>query len=166
MKQIKIKNHPLYALVDDKNFSYLSKFIWWLDKHPREVHYAWTWLGNNHIYMHELVLPLSDKKLTVDHKNNNGLDNQEINLRPATRNQQNQNIRKQIRINPGKTASQYKGVAFREKTQKWESNICVNEKRIYLGSFKTEKRAAVVYNEAAIKHFGEFAALNIIGGIQ
>jgi len=37
----------------------------------------------------------------------------------------------------------------------------VNDKSIKLGNSKVEKEAAVLYDNAAIKYFGEFANLNI-----
>jgi len=40
--------------------------------------------------------------------------------------------------------------------------IRIAQKVKYLGSYATEEQAAIVYNEAAIKSYGEFANLNII----
>lgn len=62
-------------------------------------------------------------------------------------------------------SSKYKGVQYDHSDKcknKYRARICVNYKRIHLGRFATETEAAQAYNEAAIKHFGEFAVLNKI----
>jgi hypothetical protein len=40
--------------------------------------------------------------------------------------------------------------------------IIVDGKILQLGRFRSETEAARIYNEMAIKHFGEFAKINII----
>lgn len=57
------------------------------------------------------------------------------------------------------TSSQYKGVA-KTKSGKWSCYIDKNGVRTNLGTFKNEKDAAICYNYAASKLFGEFANLN------
>jgi hypothetical protein len=55
--------------------------------------------------------------------------------------------------------SRYKGVRL-VKGGKWEARIRVNKKLLSLGRFKSEREAGYIYNEAALKYFGEFARLN------
>lgn len=45
--------------------------------------------------------------------------------------------------------SNYKGVSFDKKTQKWRSNINVDKKCYCLGSFSSEIEAAIAYNKKA-----------------
>lgn len=59
---------------------------------------------------------------------------------------------------PNKT-SKYKGVA-KDSSNRWKARIRFNNELIYLGMFADEHDAAVAYNSAAIKYFGEFACLN------
>lgn len=42
----------------------------------------------------------------------------------------------------------------------WQANIKLQQGRRFLGVFPTEEEAAMCYNVAARKHFGEFACLN------
>jgi len=59
-------------------------------------------------------------------------------------------------------SSTYKGTTWDRQSRKWRAQIRVNQKLIYLGCFKDEKAAAVAYNKAAVKYFGEFARVNVI----
>lgn len=97
----------------------------------------------------------------IDHINGNGLDNRRDNLRVCTPTTNGQNKRSRG------GESKYKGV-FRNKQVKtkitWMSCIRFNKKHIHLGSFNSEIEAAIAYDNAAIKYFGEFAKLNIERG--
>ena len=78
-----------------------------------------------------------------------------FNIRAAT-NAQNQANKKK---SPG-CSSKFKGVSFYTKHNKYKAGIMVSGKTIHLGWFTEELEAARAYNDAAIEHFGEFAALN------
>ena len=61
------------------------------------------------VYMHRLILGLTDPGIECDHKDGNGLNNRRGNLRPATRPQNARNKPK----NRGTYTSKYKGVSRR-----------------------------------------------------
>lgn len=100
--------------------------------------------------------------LMVDHVDGNGLHNWRLNLRRATKQQQQWNRVHFAR--DGKT-SRFKGVCWRRDIQRWQayrgsSGSFTGMKRIHLGHFIEEQAAAIAYDAAARHHFGEFAALN------
>lgn len=71
-------------------------------------------------------------------------------------NQQNQqNAKPQLN-----RASKYKGVSFDGINKKWKARITIDRKKISLGYFNTEIKAARVYDLKALELFGEFAKLN------
>ncbi len=73
------------ALVSDCDYKYLMQWKWWYNKHHGNGGYAIRKIGDRKVYMHKVVA--SRKGLPpgqVDHKNQNKLDNQRGNLRPAT----------------------------------------------------------------------------------
>lgn len=108
----------------------------------------------NHRVIYYLSTGIDPLDSFIDHKNhynNNGI------LREATPSQNTQNSR------PRKnTSSKYKGVSWHKRNKKWVSNITLNGKRKYLGSFETEEEAAFAYNKEALNLFGDFAYLNPI----
>lgn len=57
--------------------------------------------------------------------------------------------------------SHYRGVSL-SHGKAWRAAIGVNGRDIKLGSFKTQEEAALAYNEAATKHLGDKARLNVI----
>lgn len=91
----------------------------------------------------------------VDHIFGNLDDN--ISVRKVTKSQNLANSR------PRKNSSSiYKGVSYSKNSKKWYSEIQVNNKRIYLGIFESEKEAALAYNKAAMENFGEYCWINKI----
>jgi len=153
MKEIKL-TQGMIALVDDEDFDYLNQWRWYVHK-ERYSYYALRSVKNSNkktIAMHRIIMGTPDNMHT-DHKDKNGLNNQKDNLRYCTNGQNQMNRKSSGKIN-------YLGVNCVGKH--FQSRISTERKRIYLGTFKTEKEAALAYNKAAIKYHGEFASLNII----
>ena len=91
----------------------------------------------------------------IDHINHIRDDNRLENLRDVTRSQNGMNSS----IETGRT-SQYKGVHWAKKANKWKAQIGINGKQKYLGYFTIEIEAARAYDRAALEHFGIYAKLN------
>jgi len=89
----------------------------------------------------------------VDHINNDPTDNSIGNLRLATRQQNGANQKLQAR-----REGKYKGV-YQNKTS-YYAKIKYKGKQHHIGSFKTEKEAALAYNKMASFFFGNWAKLN------
>lgn len=92
----------------------------------------------------------------VDHRDNDGLNNQRVNLRAAT---QAENNRARCHKASG-CYSQYRGVTFRKLTGRWVAKIKKNRRLFNLGYFTSEVEAALAYDKAARRLFGDFAAPN------
>lgn len=91
-----------------------------------------------------------DPNLTIDRIDNNG-NYEKSNCRWENRKTQRLNQRKV------KSNNKYFGV-YKSGFNTWKAQ-CNNK---YIGSFKNENDAALAYNIAAIKNFGELAKLNIL----
>ena len=90
----------------------------------------------------------------VHHKDGNPLNNQRRNLVVCTRTENNRAFRRKSR---GKS-SEFRGVCRHQC--RWMARIFIGGRGIFLGSFDIESAAAMAYDIAANKHFGEFAQLN------
>jgi hypothetical protein len=165
MKEIPLTQGQ-FALVDDVDFEWLSRWKWCAMKHTSNGYYAGRTVqfkkpngrySTKTILMHRVILGLTDGKTHTDHINHNTLDNQKINLRECTpaENQRNSTSQKN-------SSSKYLGVGWNKAAKKWRSQLIIAGKYKYLGSFTCEIKAALAYNEAALEYFGEFANLNII----
>lgn len=156
MKKIKLTK-GLIALVDDNEFEKLNKHKWFSQK-KGDTFYARRYECKNgkikRIYMHREILELKNKKEEVDHINKNGIDNRKENMRICTHQQNQWNTKKRTGI------SQFKGVHWHKKANKWQGQIRCNNKWYYLGLYNSETEAAHVYNKKAKELHGEFAQLN------
>lgn len=145
------------ALVDDEDYEWLILFKW----HCTSKGYASRSVYNSEtkkmgrVYMHRLIVGITDSSSQIDHIDGNRLNNQRENLRLANFSQNQANSPKE----KGKT-SRFKGVTWNKTGKSWMSVIIVNAQNMYLGNYQTQEAAALAYNDAAIKYFGSFALLN------
>jgi hypothetical protein len=112
------------------------------------------------LYLHRL-LSGCPQGFEVDHANGDGLDNRRSNLRIATRSQNEANKRKSRRSGSARPTSQFKGVSWETRRQRWVAQLAVDGKHRFLGYFTDELHAARAYDQAAYKAWGEFAHLNM-----
>ena len=109
----------------------------------------------HHKFIHKLVaetfLENPENKHCVDHINNNKQNNNLINLRFATSQQNSQN-----RSISSKNTSGTKGVRWNQNTNKWTAQIKINGKNINLGSFINKEDAINIRIQRAKNEFGEF----------
>lgn len=153
MKKIRLDKNN-YAIVDDDDYKWLSAYNWCLQRGYSSF-YA---IRNNPqskpttITMHRQILGLNDSRRT-DHINGNGLDNRRSNLRISSAGQNRANSK------PNK-GRRFKGVHYRNAPNSYGVQITTKEKRIWIGTSKTEIGAARMYDIAARKHHGKFAKLN------
>lgn len=152
MQEITLSNHSLKAFVDDEDYNKVVLVGTW--RYARG--YAVSTMCNERVYMHNIVKapPFGFRN---DHKDRNKLNNQKENLRFATKSQNSVNSKLRSTNTTG-----YRGLERIAKLHKWRVRIRVNYKFIHVGYFLTRENAALAYNEAAKKYFGEFAQLNIL----
>jgi hypothetical protein len=149
----------LIALVDEVDAELVAGYRWRAVK-IKHCFYARTQLrepGWPCVYMHRLLLAVP-RGVCVDHINHDGLDNQRANLRVCSKAQNLANARK--RISPRGTHSDFKGIIFIGRLQKWRAQISFQKVRRYLGHYSSEVEAARAYDRAARETFGDFACVN------
>jgi len=138
------------AIVDVVDYDRLIRMGTWRAIPSGNTTYAATMdaeLGKQ-LLMHRAILECPDG-MVIDHINGNGLDNRRVNLRICSHAENLHNSRPM-------RGCRYKGVWRRKGYDLWYA--VVNRKRV--GSFRSEREAALAYNRAAKQEYGEFAYLN------
>jgi len=150
--------------IDRSKVPLVQAFTWRVVKHPR-VKYCVTTMTTfgrrQQIQIARMVLGLQfGDSREPDHKNRNGLDNRAKNLRIATP-QQNGFHRQVSRNKTSASSSRYKGVS-RNMSGNWRATITYNQTAMHLGTFRSERQAALVYNRKARELYGKWALVNRI----
>lgn len=149
-------SHPdLWCIIDAADIPLLKPLGKWTALKSQDGHrfYVYGRIGKRTIKLHRLLLGILDRRIGVDHKDGDGLNNRRSNLRIADAVQNGANRRKNIT-----SSSNYKGV---EKSRlRWRARIFHHKKVVNVGHFKTEIEAAKAYDRKARELFGEFARTN------
>lgn len=161
MAQLLLFGSTAECIVDDSDYSFLSKYVWFEWKLPKQnTSYVRKKLDGKQILLHRLISGCPDD-MFVDHINGNGLDNRRENLRIVTKGQNNFN-----HIKYSGKSSKYLGVYFKKDRSKWGARARSPQGITHhLGYYASEEQAAAVYNDFCIR-YNPHARLNQIYEVQ
>jgi hypothetical protein len=142
------------ALFSPERLPEVAPFRWCARVSKRRTHvYAGSQINGRLELMHRhLAVPAAGQE--VDHRDGNGLNNFDKNLRPCSHQQNTWNQRP-----PVAGSSQFKGVS-RAGNGKWQAHIKANGVNHALGVFEDEVEAARTYDAAAVSLHGGYARTN------
>jgi hypothetical protein len=140
-----------FALVSACDYERVRTIPWRIHS---SVQYAFANDEGRRILLHRVVMGEPDA--IVDHRRRDyALDCRRSNLRVASRSESSRNGRKRM---VGRTASEFKGVV--RHRDKWSAQVWANGKKYYLGTFDTDREAALAYDVGARERHGPFACVN------
>lgn len=149
------KGKGFHTKVSSERFDYLNQFDWYLNTNGYVNRNKNLNKIKHNFLIHREIMSFPDRKIDIDHKDGDKLNNVDSNLRLATRSQNNAN-RKKIRKNK---SSKYTGVTWNKNRNKWTEQIQFNNKRYGVGYFNSKVDAARARDGAALVLHGEFANL-------
>lgn len=160
MKKITL-THDKYAYVDDEDYNLVKNYAWTASSSRNIRYYARTFIKSKEgkktsLFLQHLIVGTSPAGKRLFFKDGNSLNCQKSNLEFVTFGQASHSHYQKNKI--CKNAKEN----FRGVTVSYIARIGYNNKSIILGTFDSELKAALAYNQKAIELFGEKAVLNAI----
>ena len=151
-----------FTILDDSDIQFAFMYRWNVLPHHKTAYVRYSgkkYFGPKQFErickrLHRLLLPDANQ---VDHVNRIGWDNRRTNLRACSRYENARNANKWSTA----SGSKFKGVTFDKKKRLYYARIHVDGRCISLGRSKSEISAALRYDAAATRYYGEYAVLNI-----
>lgn len=152
------------VFIDDEDAIYLGNRTWRITKTRLPYLSATTsdYIGvingkrkthKRYIFFHRLATKCISG-MCVDHINGNTLDNRKCNLRVCTNKQNHMNTSIPIHNTSG-----YKGVSYDKERNNWQAYISINNKKVFIGRYKTPKEAHDAYCEYGLNARGEYFSI-------
>jgi hypothetical protein len=142
-----------FATVDACDYDRIARYRWFAVRQEGRYYARRNAKGGAAAYMHREVVH-APKGMVVDHRDNNGTSNCQVNLRVCTQQENSYNSR------PHGCSSKYKGVSYLADLDVWQAAICTEYKTWPIGNYQDEVEAARAYDREAYRRFGAFAWLN------
>jgi hypothetical protein len=150
------------VLIDIEDYDLIKEYTWnisndgWNNYVKTEI---WKG-GRKKIYMHRLIMGITNPIVIIDHKNGNGIDNRKCNLRIC--NCSNNSANKTMQKN---NTSGFKGVSWKKDVKKWRVKVIKDGVNYSAGYYDDIIEAAKAYDKKAVELFGEFARTNKMMGL-
>ncbi len=149
--------------IDLEDFERLSKYTWRIRKRKDSLKLSVitsirTDEGVRNVSLPHLLMKPKAGKMVYPRRYFEGFDFRKENLIVCSLKERQQMLPKKRKG----TTSIYRGVSYVKKKKSWRAGISVNGKSINLGDFKSEAQAAMAYNKASKKFFGEHSYQNTI----
>jgi len=142
------------AIVDVGDFEGLSRWNWHAQRTPDSRKFYAARYDVDRKSNTQMTSEILKTRQTVDHKDGNSLNYRRKNLRKCTDSQNVSNVLRPARNN----TSGFRGVSrFRNS---WRTHIRKGGKVVALGTFKTAREAALIYDREARALHGKFAFQN------
>ena len=157
-KEVPLQN-GMIAIIDDEDYERVNQYRWAArtDENNSVLKIYNSSEIRTTISLNRFILNLENEQKVI-HKDGDELNFTKTNLIVV-----DQAIVSRKRRGNKNSSSKYKGVSLHSQTGKWKAQINANGSVKHLGLFESESKAALTYNEAAIKYFGEYAYQNVIG---
>jgi hypothetical protein len=144
------------VLIDLEDIDRCKKYNWNIHKTTTGKYKSWSgyYVINHEVgLLHRFIMQVTDRKIEVDHKYGNGLDNRKCNLRKCNSSENSMNQKKR------KSDSGITGVLwyYYRNINKWWAYIGLNNKKISLGYYDKLEDAIEARRKGEIKYFGEYS---------
>lgn len=139
VRHIEIKVLDEIVLIDESDYEFVKLLGLSIVRREDLKHVMINTQPYHKQYLHRVLLNVTDSRIIVDHRNNNGLDNRRDNLRKTNKMGNALNMR----VNKNKKSGLPKGV-YKERGE-YKAQIKHGHINRYLGHFKTVEDAERAY---------------------
>ena len=146
------KGETFQVLVSADKYEEVMRYKWHIVKANKRGYYvARSVADEGHFYLHWQIMGKPSKNMCIDHRDGNGLNNTNENLRLCTKAQNCQNRGVQANNLSGLKGAHYSGTAGR-----WVASARVNGKIECFGTFNSPEEAHAAYCIAMRQYHGEY----------